>query len=116
MTMLKISLGGGLMFLLAIAGQIIGASFLPATKGFIHPTSTFACVGGFVVALFCMARLIASGIDLSMVVPVMTCSVPLGILAVAFLYYGEPASISKVALLVTAVGLIGVASVLGSRT
>ena len=114
--MLKISLSGGLMFLLAIAGQVIGASFLPATKGFTHATYTFACVGGFVVALFCMARLIASGIDLSMVVPVMTCSVPLGILAVAFLYYGEPASISKVALLVTAVGLIGVASVLGPPT
>jgi multidrug transporter EmrE-like cation transporter len=116
MAMLKISLGGGLMFLLAIAGQVIGASFLPATKGFTHPAYTVACVGGFVIALFCMARLIASGIDLSMVVPVMTCSVPLGILAVAFFYYGEPASISKVALLVMAVVLIGVASVLGPRT
>lgn len=107
----RLSLSTGLMFALAIAGQVAGASFLPATKGFAHPAYTAACIGGFVIALLCMSRLIISGIDLSVVVPVMTCSVPLGILAVAFFYYGEPASITKMALLASAVGLIGVASV-----
>src|ERR1700761_2524025 len=82
----RLSLSTVLMFALAIAGQVAGASFLPATKGFAHPAYTAACIGGFVIALLCMSRLIISGIDLSVVVPVMTCSVPLGILAVAFFY------------------------------
>ena len=39
----------GIMFFLAIAGQVVGASLLPATRGFTHAGFTAGCLGAFAI-------------------------------------------------------------------
>lgn len=104
------SLGNGTLFACAIAGQVIEASLLPATRGFSAPLATAGSIICFVLALYCMARLIFGGFHLSIVVPVMTCTVPLVILVIAVSVYGEAASALKIVLLVVATVMIGSAS------
>lgn len=104
------SFAAPLMFFFAIIMQVVGASLLPSTRGFTVIGLTLASLTAFAFSLFLMARLLVSGFNLSILVPVMTCTVPLGVLAVAFFVYGEPASVLKVVCLVGAILLVGVAS------
>ena len=98
------------LFVLAIAGQVVGVGFLPATQGFTRVWATLGCLAAFSLALWMMARLVVSGINLVIVVPVMTCTVPLTVLTLAFSIYGESASIQRVCILIVAILLIGIAS------
>ena len=100
---------GGL-FALAVVGQVIGASLLPMTRGFSRFDATAFCLVAFAAAMWAMAQLIAKGVNLSLVVPIMASTVPLVVIAVAFLFYGESAPLMKILLLVVATGLIALAS------
>lgn len=101
------------LFLVAIVGQVIGASLLPATRGFTAIGPTAACLGTFTLAFFAMSRLIQSGVNLSLVVPIMAAAVPLVVIAISVLVYGESASPAKIALLVGATIAIGLAGKFG---
>lgn len=57
-----------------------------------------------------MARLTASGVPLSILIPFTSALVPLAVSTVGVLVYGEPASLLRVVLLLVACLLIGVAS------
>jgi len=102
-------LATGALFVLSIGAQVAALSLLPATRGFTHVGLTTACLALFVLGLFSMARLISSGINLSVVVPIMTCTVPVAVVAIAALVLGEPVTPLKVGLLVGGIACIGAA-------
>jgi multidrug transporter EmrE-like cation transporter len=97
-------------FIVAIMSQIVALGFLPRTVGFHAPVPTLSCVGLFVLSLWLLARLSQSGINLSILIPLVAATVPLGTVAIGIFMYGEGASALKICVLVAACGLIGVAA------
>jgi multidrug transporter EmrE-like cation transporter len=99
-----------LMIALSVAFQLIGVFLLPMTKGLTQPLPTIAGAIAFLIGLGLMARLSASGVNLSVLLPLMAALVPLGAVAIGVLAYGDSASLPKIFMLVAACGLIGYAS------
>jgi quaternary ammonium compound-resistance protein SugE len=98
------------MFILAAAGQITAIGLLPRTVGFTNAAYTLGCIVSFSLSLWLIARILQSGVNLGILVPLMSAVSPLGGVLVAIMVYGEAASVPKVAALVLACGLIGLAS------
>lgn len=101
-----------LMFVSSIIIQLIGHSMWPLTKGFtkIFPT-VVACVTQ-IIGLVLFAKVIVSGVELSTLVPFAGASQPLVLVFVGIFFYKEKASVLKVATLLGACLLIGVANFL----
>jgi multidrug transporter EmrE-like cation transporter len=100
------------LFVLATIGQVAGVSLLPLTHAFTRPLATVGCLGTFIFGVWMMALILNSGANLSVAIPVMSATVPLGVIAIAALVYGEPLPVLKLCLLVASIGLIGLASAL----
>lgn len=105
-----ISLGSAILFLISVGFQVAGLVLLPMTRGFTDIVYTPACVLVFIIGIGLLARLSAMGVQLSILIPITAAVVPLTVIAVAFLFYNEPASVLKISLLLTACVIIGVAS------
>lgn len=99
-----------MMFAVSIVFQVIGISLLPATKGVTAIIPSLGCGISFLVGLGMMARLTNSGINLNILIPFMAATVPIFVIAVSILVYGESVSITKISLLVSACLVIGFAS------
>ena len=99
-----------MMFAVSIVFQIIGLSLLPVTKGVTVIIPSLGCGISFLVGLGMMARLNNSGINLNVLIPFMAAIIPICVIAVSVLVYGESASITKISLLVSACLVIGYAS------
>lgn len=99
-----------MMFAVSVIFQIIGLSLMPMTKGVTEIIPSLGSGIAFLVGLGMMARLINSGINLSILLPFMAAIVPICVIAVSILVYGESASITKLSLLVSACLVIGFAS------
>jgi quaternary ammonium compound-resistance protein SugE len=97
-------------FIAAAAGQVLAIGLLPRTLGFTDAANSIACVASFSLSLWLIARILQSGVNLSILVPLMSAISPLGGVLVAILVYREHASLPKVAALAIACGLIGLAS------
>jgi quaternary ammonium compound-resistance protein SugE len=97
-------------FVLAAAGQVTAIGLLPRTQGFTNAAYTIGCIVSFSLSLWLIARILQSGVNLAILVPLISAVSPLGGVLVAILVYGEHASPPKVAALVIACGLIGLAS------
>ena len=69
-------------------------------------------MGCFCVFTILLGRLLSAGVNLSLIVPLLSAGAPLGSIAVATLAYGEPASLAKIATLIVACLLIGAANLL----
>ena len=98
------------MFVASIVFQLFGLILLPLTKGFTEPMPTVGAALGFEVGIGLLARLIHSGINLSVLIPLLAATVPLATIAFGVLVYGESASLLKITMLVSACILIGFAS------
>ena len=98
------------MFAVSVVFQVFGIAMLPLTKGLTQPMPTLGLAVGFLVGIGLMARLIHSGVSLTMLIPILAATVPLASVALGVLVFGESASLPKIAMLVTACGLIGFAS------
>lgn len=96
--------------LASIAFQLAGLALLPRTKGFSEPLFTIGCAASFLLGIWLMARLLESGINLSSLIPFMAAVVPLGVVLIGLLVYGEPSSALKTAMLIAACALVGLAS------
>ena len=97
-------------FIISVILQAIMAMVLPSTKEYtsLWPTLTvIACIN---VAIWLLARIVASGVQLSLLVPITAAAVPLAVIVGSIVIYHEPAPALKVVLLVFASLLIGVAS------
>ena len=98
------------IFLVSMALQVFALSLLPASEGFMRPLPTAALVISFVCGIGLMARLSASGIPLSILIPVAAAIIPLALIAVGVVFLGEQAPMLRVFLLIGACILIGLAS------
>jgi hypothetical protein len=67
-------------------------------------------LAAYTISFVAMARMIRSGTGLAILIPALATTIPLLSIAIGILLYGEPASIPKVAILLVACALIGVAS------
>ena len=97
-------------FAVTVLGQIAALALLPATRGFTAVWPTLGCIFLFVFSLGVSARLVHSGIELSLLTPIATVAIQLFILVIGIAVYGESASLAKIALLVIAAFLIGAAT------
>jgi small multidrug resistance pump len=101
------------IFLVSVCFQVLGAAMLPASKGFTSVGPSLVCVGSFAIALWLLARLIATGAELSILIPFSSTLTPLASVAVGVLVYGESINAMKGILLVIACGLVVVAARVG---
>jgi multidrug transporter EmrE-like cation transporter len=101
------SIGGILIFFVALALQVVGASLLPRTAGFTSPGATIVCILAYVVSVALVAVLIQRGMALAIIVPLFSAGVPLATIAVAYSVNGEPISLGKLAFLLLACGRSG---------
>lgn len=102
-----------LMFVFVIVTQIIAGSMLPKTQGFTSLAWTVGCLSSYCVSFWMLATLIRQGLPMSLLVPVMAAVIPLVLIIVGVVIYGEAASISQIALLGLACVMIGLASAVG---
>jgi multidrug transporter EmrE-like cation transporter len=100
------------LFAAAVIAQIVSVAVLPRTLGFNNLPYTLACLVAFDLSLWLCARLSQNGVNLGLLIPAMSALVPLASIAVGMVIYHEPASVSRLALLTVACGLIGIASAL----
>ncbi|WP_340314354.1 hypothetical protein [Rhizorhabdus argentea] len=110
--MTGISPAVALMLLGSIGAQVLGIFLLPMTRGLTQPLPTLAAAAAFLLGIGLMARIAHAGVGLSSLMPILAATIPLAAIAVGILAYGEAASLAKVATLVTACLLVGVASTL----
>lgn len=98
------------LFGLIIASNLLALGLLPKTEGFTQVNITIACVSFVIINFWALSRVIYNGMDLSLLVPIMSAVLPLGTIIIGVVLYGESASIMKIITLIIACGLIGVAS------
>ena len=101
-----------LIFFISAALQVLSLSVLPLTHGFSRAVPAIVVSVSYIVALGLLARLIQAGVNLSILLPFLGAAVPLIIIAVGVVIYGDSASPAKLAVLIFASGLIGFASTL----
>jgi multidrug transporter EmrE-like cation transporter len=97
-------------FLVIVVCQLIGAGFLPKTEGFTKIGYTLVSLSMFAIASAAMARLIRSGIELGILIPALSATVPMFTIGIGILLYGESASVPRVSMLIVACLLVGLAS------
>jgi multidrug transporter EmrE-like cation transporter len=99
-----------ILFVVNLALQVFTLILLPMTQGFTRPIPAIVLIVAMSGSMWCMARMIASGVGLGILFPIIAAAVPLAAIAVGTLLLGEVASVPKIALLVTACTLICFAS------
>lgn len=106
------SLRAILLFVFVILSQIAAVSMLPKTEGFRNVGWVLAALGTTAVSMFAMATIIRDGMPMSILIPLMAALMPLTLIAVGVVVYGEFASLLKIALLSSACLAVGIASAL----
>jgi multidrug transporter EmrE-like cation transporter len=105
-----ITASGVLLFLGATVLQMTATALLPASRGLTAPMPTvimFLCFGG---GLAILARLLASGMSLSMLIPLNTLILTIGSIVVSIVLYKENVPPTKLALLAGSGVMIALAS------
>jgi len=97
-------------FAITILGQFVALALIPATRGFTSIVPTMACVLFFIASLAISARLVHSGVELSLLTPIATVVLQILVLAVSIIVYKESASPMKIGLLLGAALMIGAAT------
>jgi hypothetical protein len=110
MTHFQISYRTACLFVIAISAQSFGISLLPKTAGFTNIGYAIAATSAFVVGMAAMARMIASGANMGILVPLAGAAIPLASIAIGILAYGERAGVARVALLLVATSFVALAS------
>jgi multidrug transporter EmrE-like cation transporter len=103
-------LTNSLAFLASVALQIVMLTLLPLTRGYTRFWPTLGAILSINVAIFLLARLVANGAQLSLLIPISATLIPMSIIVIGVLVYGEAASLERIALLLFATALIGIAS------
>jgi len=98
------------MVVIATLSQIYAAYLLPLTRGLTSIPSTIAAVVAVLITMGLMARIVHAGVNLGLLVPVMSSTVPICAIVMGILFYGETASPMKIGALLGACLLIAVAN------
>jgi multidrug transporter EmrE-like cation transporter len=104
------SMGLIITFTISLASQLLGVAMLPLTQGLTRPVPTLIGALGFLIGTGLMARLVNNGVNLSVLIPLNSTAVPLASIAMGVLLFGDTPSVPKLAVLLTACGLIAFAS------
>jgi small multidrug resistance pump len=104
------SVGLIVTFTISVASQLLGVAMLPLTQGLTRPVPTVIGALGFLVGTGLMARLVNSGVNMSVLIPLNSTAVPLASIAMGVLLFGDTPSVPKLAVLLAACGLIGFAT------
>ncbi len=99
-----------MLLLISTALQIFAIYMIPLTRGLTAPLPAIVWGLALIVSSALVVRVVNAGVNLSLIVPMMSAVVPLGGIAVAIFIYGEPASFLKVGALVAACALVGAAN------
>ncbi|HJQ15683.1 MAG TPA: hypothetical protein VJ859_01670 [Allosphingosinicella sp.] len=105
-----LSIGTGLMFFVGVIGQVVGISLLPRTDGFTDLPWTAVSLGSFIGSLWLLSLIMRQGAPLIVMVPLVSASVPLLTIAVAYFGYGQTPSLAKLAMLIGACAAVGIAA------
>jgi multidrug transporter EmrE-like cation transporter len=97
-------------FILVVVLQIVMLTLMPLSKGYTILWPTLGAIAAINIAMWLLARIVASGAQLSILIPISATVIPLSVIAVGIFVYGEPAPVLKIVLLVVASLMIGVAS------
>ena len=97
-------------FVVSVVLQVLALPLLPRSDGFTRPLPTLGLILAFIAGIWLMARLTASGVPMSILIPITGAVIPLAVVAVGILVYGEPVSLLRVGLLIVACLLIGLAA------
>ena len=99
-----------ILFVVNLALQVFTLILLPMTQGFSRPLPAIALIVAMSASMWCLARMVASGMGLGILFPFIAAAVPLAAIAVGVFFLGEAASAPKIGLLVAACTLICFAS------
>ena len=94
-------------FAVTIVGQIAALSLIPATRGFTAVLPTVACSALFIFSLAVSARLVHSGVELSLLTPIATVLIQISVVIIGITVFGESASPARIGLLLCAALMIG---------
>lgn len=108
--MSSIPLSSIVMFIGSALFQLAGVALLPASRGYTAPLPTLGSAVCFLIGVFFLARIIASGVPIGALIPLSAAFVPLCAIFVGVIFYAEPITWGKAAILMTACGLVAVAS------
>lgn len=92
--------------LISTATQVAGALLIPYTKGLTAPLPTVGMFLGFGIGIGLLARLVNTGVNLSIALPLVASALPLSSILFGVAFLGESASALKILLLVSACGLV----------
>jgi surface polysaccharide O-acyltransferase-like enzyme len=98
-----------LTFIATVVLQIAALTLLPMTKAFTKPLATLACLAALFLAMYLFARMIASGVQFAVLIPLNAAAVPMCSLILGALFMGQGASPLKFMTLVVACALVGLA-------
>jgi small multidrug resistance pump len=97
-------------FAVAVFTQVAAVALLPRTQGFTQPLWTGLCCVLFLVGVGALARLSYRGVELGILIPIMSVFVPLATILAGIVFYGESTSPVKLSLLGVSCILIGIAA------
>ena len=100
------------MILVSGAAQLLALSLLPLTRGFTQPWPTLVVCTSLLLGVGVLARVANSGVNISILVPILAAVVPIGTIIVGVFAYGEAASLARISVLILACMLIGLANLL----
>ena len=97
-------------FAIAVLTQLAAIALLPRTNGFTQLVPTLLCCALFVIGIGALARLAHAGVELGLLIPMMSAVIPLVTIVIGVVFYGESTSPIKLALLGLSCVLVGIAA------
>jgi multidrug transporter EmrE-like cation transporter len=97
-------------FFVILTSQLVGVALLPKTDGYTNIGYSLAQLAMFGISFAAMARLIKHGVHLGILIPLLSTAMPLASVLIGIFLYKEAASLPRVAMLVVACVLVGLAS------
>lgn len=97
-----------IQFALAVLLQLIALPLLAMSQGFTKPLPTAGCLLAFAGAFWFLARIVDSGYNLGVLIPILSAIVPLVSVIIGVVILGETASVGRIAVLCAACILVGI--------
>lgn len=101
------------LFVFTVVAQLFAISLLPKTGGFTQPGPTVLCSIAFILSIGALARIAHSGVEVGILIPLMSAVVPFVTMMIGIYAYGESASALKITLISVSCVLIAVAAARG---
>ncbi len=97
-------------FAIAVLTQLAAIALLPRTGGFTQLVPTLLCSALFLTGIAALARLAHDGVELGILIPMMSAVIPLATIVIGVVAYGESTSPVKLTLLGLSCVLVGIAA------